>query len=409
MTTREFDVVVFGASGFVGRLIAAHLAEQAPQGTLIALAGRTPERLDEVRQGLPPAYRDISLLSADAGDQASLSALAKSARVVISTVGPYAQAGLGLVRACAEHGTHYLDLSGEVLFQRDSIQACDQAAQASGARIIHACGFDSVPSDLGVMLTAEKAKADGAGDLTQTVLNVRNVSGGYSGGTIASMKDQMVRAKDKEIARILVDPYALSPDRAAEPEPPGHINKVIIEISGRTRSWGAPFVMGAINEPVVRRSNALTGWSYGRCFRYREVTDTGTGRGGALTALAVANLLPAAGAAWRTPGLGGLLDKVLPKAGSGPSDKQLDAGRFKMEITAETTSGHAYATTVSAPYDPGYRGTAIMIGQAALALVAGDPELPERAGVLTPATALGHALVNRLRNHEFVLDSIRLP
>jgi len=216
---RELDVVVFGATGFVGRLVAGYLAGHAPGGVRIGLAGRSAHRLADVRAGLGAAASAWPLLTADSADPVSLAALARAARVVVSTVGPYRALGLALVQACAGAGTDYADLTGEVLFIRDSIDRCHDVAAAAGARIVHCCGFDSVPSDLGVLGLHQAARADDAGDLQDTTLVVMALRGGVSGGTLSSMMGQQaeVRASEQR-RRVVADPYALSPDRAAEPD-----------------------------------------------------------------------------------------------------------------------------------------------------------------------------------------------
>ena len=273
---RAFDIVVFGATGFVGKLVAAYLAAHAPAGTRIGLAGRSRERLQAARLALGAAAHDWPLLVADTADPTALDALVASTRVVATTVGPYARYGLPLVEACARHGTDYADLTGEVLFVRDCIDRYQQAAVGSGARIVHACGFDSIPSDLGVLLLHERAVAEGAGQLESTTL-VARMKGGVSGGTLDSLRAQVeaVRADGSRKA-ILADPYALSPDRAAEPDL-GPQGDGLVPAYDRSVGWTAPFVMAPYNTRIVRRSNALLGWAYGREFRYREVMGFGRG------------------------------------------------------------------------------------------------------------------------------------
>ena len=275
---RELDVVVFGATGFVGRLVAGYLAGHAPGGVRIGLAGRSERRLAEVRAGLGAAGSAWPLLLADSADPVSLAALARKARVVVTTVGPYRARGLALVQACAEAATDYADLTGEVLFIRDSIDSCHDAAAAAGARIVHCCGFDSVPSDLGALLLHHAARADGAGDMLDTTLAVTAMRGGLSGGTLASMMGQMEEMRaSAERRRVVQDPYALSPDRAAEPGLGDERDLGWARYDGELRMWTGPWAMAGINTRVVRRSNALQGWAYGRRFRYREVTGFGGG------------------------------------------------------------------------------------------------------------------------------------
>ena len=405
VATRDLDVVVFGATGFVGRLTAAYLARSAPHGTRIGLAGRSRERLEQVRADLGERAADWPLLVADTSDATALRALADATTAVATTVGPYAKYGLPLVRACAEAGTHYADLTGEVLFVRQSIDAADTTARASGARIVHACGFDSVPSDLGVLLTAERAREDGAGPLTDTTYVLVSAKGGASGGTIDSVRGMIDEARSSAPARrLLLDPYALSPDRAAEPDLPGERDSLTpTRVDGR---WTAPFVMASFNTRIVRRSNALEGWAYGRDFRYREVMGVGRSPVAPVLAGAVAAGIGGLLAGMALPPTRFLLDRVLPKPGEGPDEKARENGHFRVEVTASTTSGARYRTTVAAKGDPGYAATAVMLGESVLAL--GLDQLPPTAGVLTPASGIGRRLAERLRSAGFTLTTERL-
>ena len=283
---RTHDLVLYGATGFVGELTAAHLAGHAPPGARIALAGRSRERLAAVRARLPGPARDWPLVQADATDPASLAALAGATRVVVTTVGPYARYGLPLVEACARAGTHYADLTGEVLFVREAVDRYDALARESGARIVHACGYDSIPSDLAVLLLHERAAADGAGGLRDVRL-VATARGGLSGGTIDSIRAQVdTMRRDPAARRTAADPFALSPDRAAEPDTPQPSATGRPARTGDGR-WTAPFIMAAFNTRIVRRSNALQGWAYGRELRYSEVMGTGRGPLGAVAAAGV--------------------------------------------------------------------------------------------------------------------------
>ncbi len=390
----DLDVVVFGATGYVGKLVATHLAHAAPDGARIGLAGRSKDKLEHLRALLG---REWPLLVVDAAEPSSL---VESARVVCSTVGPYARYGWPLVEACARTGTDYLDLTGEVLFVRRVIDELDAVAAATGARLVPSCGFDSVPSDLAVLLLAEQAAADGEGTLTDTTL-VAGLRGGISGGTVDSLRTQVDEvAADPAHARLIADPYALSPDRAAEPtvtQPPdrGGVSRA------PDGTWTGPFVMAQYNSRVVRRSNALFDWAWGRGLRYQERMAFGSGLlGPALAAGAAATLAVA------EPALGfrptrTVLDRVLPRPGSGPSAETRARGWFRMDASTTTTTGARYEAVVGGKGDPGYAATAVMMGQSALCLA--FDELPERGGVLTPATALGEALVGRLRAQGFEL------
>ncbi|MEU9820574.1 saccharopine dehydrogenase family protein [Pseudonocardia alni] len=394
--TAPVDIALYGATGFVGGLIARHLVEHAPTGVRIALAGRSEAKLAATRAALPASARDWPLIVADAADPAATDRLAAGARVVLSTVGPYAKYGLGLVGSCARAGTHYADLTGEVLFVREAIDRFHDAARASGARIVHSCGYDSVPSDLGVFLAHRAAQADGAGGLTE-VRTVATMRGGVSGGTIDSLRGQLDTVRtDRDARRLAARPHSLSPDPSAEPTPsqPGDAGPPARLPDG---TWTAPFVMASYNTRIVRRSNALLDHAYGRGLRYGELQGCGRGVSGAVTAGVVTGGLGALVGAFMVPPIRPLLDRVLPAPGTGPSERTRERGWFRMDVRAETESGRRYRVRVSGPGDPGYGATAVMFGEAGLALALGGSALPDRAGCLTPATALGDVLVDRLR------------
>jgi short subunit dehydrogenase-like uncharacterized protein len=260
---REFDVVLFGATGFVGKLTAEYLSRAAGEELRIALAGRSQDKLERVRAQLGGPAAGWPLIVADSADQAAMADMAASTTAVATTVGPYRKYGVPLVEACARAGTHYADLTGEPLFIRETIERFDAVARDSGARVAHNCGFDSIPSDIGVLLLHEAA-----GELAETTLVVRRMKGGVSGGTLDSMRGQVdeVRA-DRSVLKVLGDPYALSPDRTAEPDLGPERDLRGAEYSAELHTWFGPFVMAPINTRVVRRSNALQQWAYGRRFR----------------------------------------------------------------------------------------------------------------------------------------------
>jgi len=387
------DVVVYGATGFVGVLVAEHLAAHAPAGTSIALAGRSASRLAEVRDRVG---RDWPVIVADAGDPAAMQRLAGEARVVLSTVGPYAKYGRHLVHACAAAGTDYVDLTGEVLFVRDSAAENHDLARSTGARIVHSCGFDSIPSDLGVHLLHAQAEADGAGPLTDTTLVVTRLRGGLSGGTIDSIRNQVDLLKqDPALRRLVADPYVLSPYRAKEPDLGRQPDLVTLrgeDVDPALRGRLAPFVMAPYNTRIVRRSNALRDWAYGRRFRYREAMRVG---GWPLLAQATKIGLGGVVLAFALPPTRFVADRLLPKPGEGPSERTRRTGHFTVDLFTTTESGKRYAARVRADGDPGYAATAVMISESALALALDSPSF--EGGVLTPATGIGDALVNRLR------------
>ncbi|WP_203999642.1 saccharopine dehydrogenase family protein [Virgisporangium aurantiacum] len=389
------DLVVYGATGFVGELVARHLATHAPAGTRIALAGRSATRLAETGHRLGV---DWPLIVADAGDPAAMDAMVEQARVIVTTVGPYAKYGRALAHACAAAGTDYVDLTGEVLFVRDSIDENHDLARRTGARIVHSCGFDSIPSDLGVHVLHRRVAADGEGDLTDTTLVVTSLRGGVSGGTIDSMRNQLdVMRKDKDKRRIALSPYSLSPDRAAEPDLGRQSDSDTIpaaEVIPGTKGRLAPFVMASYNTRIVRRSNALRDWAYGRRFRYREAMRV---RSSAL-ALATKAGLGALVVGMTLPPTRYVLDRVLPKPGTGPSERVQRTGHFTVVVFTTTSTGARYTARIKAKGDPGYAATAVMLGESGLALALDRDALPPSpGGVLTPATGIGDALVDRLR------------
>jgi short subunit dehydrogenase-like uncharacterized protein len=400
---REFDLLLVGATGFVGRLTAADLAQHAPPGVRVGLAGRSPERLAEVREGLPEPARAWPVLRVDLGDDAAVRDLAERTRVVATTAGPYLQLGLPLVTACADAGTSYADLTGEAVFVRRSIDAAHERAERSGARIVHSCGFDSVPSDLGVGLAAERAAEDGEGPLVDAVLHVRSARGGVSGGTIDSLRQMIIEAqRDEEARAITGDPWALVDDSSGRSYWSDPVHRGPLGIAHESDAgWQVPFVMGGFNRQIVFRSNALGGWPYGREFAYREVVDAGHGLPGLLgaTGIAVGGGALLAGL-WFGPSRM-LLDRLLPDPGQGPSEKTRQAGRFVIDVDARTTTGARYRTTIAVDLDPGYGATAVMLAESALSLAL--DELPSQAGVLTPMSALGGALAARLRTRGFTV------
>lgn len=403
---RELDLTLVGATGFVGRLVAEHLARAASPGLRIALAGRSLRRLATLREGLGEAAAAWPLVVVDVGDAESVRDLAERSRVVVTTVGPYQRHGLPLAAACARAGTDYADLTGEVLFVRELVEHCHEAARASGARLVVSCGFDSVPSDVAVHLLHRRAIADGAGDLADTTMRVRRLAGGLSGGTIDSMRLQLDRARhDRALRRVLADPGALSGGSpvAADPD----VTRPFRD--AETGDWDAPFVMAGYNTRLVRRSHALLaaehgGDGYGRRFRYREVMPTGRGASGRMRATGIAAAMSALVAAMATPGLRAVADRLLPSPGEGPSEERRRAGSFLMETTTRAADRRRYRAVVAAQGDPGYAATSVMLGEAGLALAVDGDRCSTEGGVLTPAVALGDVLVERLRRQGFTFD-----
>lgn len=406
---RELDVVVYGATGFVGKLLADYLARHAPADTRIGLAGRSRAKLEAVRGELPATAHDWPLLVADADDRPALEHMARSTTAVATTVGPYAKYGLGVVGACAASGTHYADLTGEVLFVRRCADEFDAAARATGARIVNSCGFDSIPSDLGVYETYLTSKALGDGGLGQTRLIVTGMRGGFSGGTIDSLRNQMAEMeRDPSLRRLVGDPYALSPDRAAEPS--GQAAAADRDAFGIGRDstlgvWTGPFIMASYNTRIVRRSNALLDHAYGPDFHYQEFMGFGSSPLGPVMAAGMVAGLGGLVAGMRFGPSRALLDRVLPSPGEGPGEEARRSGYFRMEVHAATDSGQPLRTKVAAQGDPGYAATAVMLGQSVLSLALDGDALPDRAGVLTPAVAMGRVLADRLRDAGFTIET----
>ncbi|MEU6832326.1 saccharopine dehydrogenase NADP-binding domain-containing protein [Nocardia beijingensis] len=402
--TREYDLVLFGATGFVGKLTAEYLVGAAPESARIALAGRSLDKLTAVRDGLGPKAAKWGLVVADSNDQAALDELAARTKVVVTTVGPYLRYGMPLVAACAGAGTHYADLTGEPLFIRDAIDAYQEQAAATGAKIVNSCGFDSIPSDLSVYQLYRRTVEDNTGELADTTL-VASLKGGVSGGTIDSGRAMMEAvAADPAKGKVLSHPYSLSPDKSMDPDVGRQSDQALSRASAIDPSldgWVSTFVMAAHNTKIVRRSNGLLGWVYGKNFRYREVMSAGKSRVAPLVAAGMAGGIVAgltAGALLSRAAAGRkLLDRVLPKPGTGPSEQARKSGWFSMKTFAHTTSGAKYVATFSGSGDPGYQATAVLLGESGLCLAFDTDKQPDLAGILTPAAAMGDALTERLR------------
>ncbi|MHA0288131.1 saccharopine dehydrogenase family protein [Mycobacterium sp. C3-094] len=412
---RDHDIVLYGATGFVGKLTALYLASAAGDAR-IALAGRSADRLLAVRETLPASAQSWPLITADASDPSSLAAMAASTRVVISTVGPYLRYGLPLVAACAAAGTDYTDLTGEPLFIRRAIDEYHKQAIDTGARIVHSCGFDSIPSDLTVFALYRQAEKDGAGQLGDTNYVVRRFAGGMSGGTIASMAElAREAAEDPESRRLLNDPYTLSPDRGAEPELGGQPDArwrrgrdIAPELDGY---WVGAFAMAVPNSRIVRRSNALLEYAYGRRFEYAEQMSLGKSVLAPLAAamatggnIAVVEL----GSRFLNRVPRSALERVLPKPGTGPSEQTRENGHYTVETYTTTSSGARYVARMSQQGDPGYKATSVLLSESALALATDRDKLSDLRGVLTPASAMGDALLGRFPAAGVSLDVTKL-
>lgn len=401
---RPLDLVVFGATSFVGQILCRYLVERhGTEGPMRwAIAGRSAAKLATVAADTGATVEQIVV---DASDHDGLADLAASARVVVSTVGPYALYGSPLVAAVAAAGTDYCDLTGETQWMRRMIDAHQGDAEASGARIVHACGFDSIPSDLGVWFTQQRAIEAFGAPCTKIDMRVQAMKGGASGGTMASMVNVLEEAAaDPALRKLLADPYVLVPaDQRSGPRQPAVMRPARDPNSDQ---WLAPFVMAAVNTRVVHRSHALLGRPWGPDFRYREAMATGSGPVGAAKA---GGLTAGLGAGMGLGALGPtrrLIAKVVPKPGTGPSPEAQEAGFFDLRFTGTTAAGEQIYTQVTGDRDPGYGSTAKMLGEAAAALLDLAPA-DLGGGFWTPASALGDRLVERLEAHAGLQFAVR--
>ena len=391
-----FDLIVFGATGFTGRLVAEYLNTTCRVGKAVswAIAGRNLDKLAQVRE-LIGAAPTLPLIQADATDAASLAGLVAQTRAVISTVGPYQLHGQALVTACARAGTDYVDLCGEPGWMARMIALLDVPARASGARIVFSCGFDSIPFDLGVVFLQDEGQRRFGVPFSRVRGRVRLMKGGFSGGTMASaMATFEAAGRDPALARTLADPFALTPGFRGPPQP----DSDAAQYDTVARSWTAPFIMATINTKNVHRTHALRGHPWGTGFVYDERMLTGDGTGGRRRARVMART-----ARLQTALLGfgparGLLRRfVLPKPGEGPSLRERETGRFELLFIGETADGRSLRAAVTGDRDPGYGSTAKMITESALCLVEQVDRSMASGGVWTPGAAMGLALVRRLQ------------
>jgi short subunit dehydrogenase-like uncharacterized protein len=375
----KFDIVVYGASGFTGQLVAEYLASRHGGGDLAwAMAGRSLDKLAAVRDAIG-APADTPLLSADAGDPASLNAMLAQTRAVLTTVGPYQLYGSDLVAACAATGTDYLDLCGEPVWMRRMIDAHHATAQSSGARIVFSCGFDSIPFELGVFFLQKTAKAEFGAPVSRVKGRVRRMKGTFSGGTAASVKATFAAAaKDLSLVSLLKNPFALTPGFDGPKQPPG--NKPVHDDD--LGMWAAPFVMSTINTRNVHRSNLLMGFPYGRDFVYDEMMLAGSGEKGE----AMARAIVAANAEMGGPG--------GPQPGEGPSKHERETGFYDVLFVGLAADGRQVRVAVRGDRDPGYGSTSKMIAECAICLERDMPDLA--GGIWTPGAAMGDRLIKRL-------------
>lgn len=380
--TKELDIIIYGATGYTGRLVCEYMWQQYGHDVSSvnwAMAGRSLDKLEQVRDALGISS-GVPLIVADASSTSSMDSLAQRAHVVATTVGPYQLYGSDLVRACAESGTDYVDLCGEPAWMHEMIDAYGETARASGARIVFSCGFDSIPFDLGVLFLQQTAQEKIGGPVSRIKGRVRSMQGTFSGGTLASFKATMAAAAKKpEMIGVLMDPFALTQDFSG-PEQPSGLAPIFDE---ELDSWSAPFIMATINTKNIHRSNLLLGHTYGTDFVYDEMLLTGPGDSGEAVAKAVAE------------------DKSMAenpiKPGEGPSKEERDSGFYEVLFAGSNGDGKTVSVSVRGDKDPGYGSTSKMIAESAVCLLLNrDTEL---RGILTPASALGSLLIDRLQKN----------
>jgi len=383
MSSSKFDIVVYGATGFTGQLVAEYLAAHYKGDSSLkwAMAGRSKDKLAAVRDAIG-APSDTPLIVADAGDPASLQAMVAQTKAVISTVGPYLLYGNELLSACVAAGVDYFDLCGEPIWMRQKIEQHEAEAKRSGARIVFSCGYDSLPFELGVFCAQEEAKKAFGAPAARVKGRVREMTGTVSGGTAASMR-AIIEAtmKDLSLVSMLRDPFVLTPGFDGPKQPPG--NRPVFDED--LDAWTAPFVMANINTRNVHRSNMLLGFPYGRDFVYDEMVVTGPGEQGE----AIAKKVMAAN--------NKLSGVDVPKPGEGPSKEERENGSYDLLFVAIAPDGKQARAVVKGDRDPGYGSTSKMIAECAICLLRDTPDVP--AGIWTPGAAMQHKLIKRLTDH----------
>lgn len=406
---QQYDIVLFGATSFVGEILTGYMLEKYPLNGKLkwAIAGRSDSKLEKLKASFGEVATALPSIVADTGNTASIESLVASTKVIISTVGPYALYGEPVIKACVTIGTDYCDLTGEPQWIKKMVDRYEDAAKISGARIVHSCGFDSIPSDLGVYFLQEAAKQRFGQYCSSVKMRVKTMKGAASGGTVASMMNMIKEATtDKELRKLLVNPYALCP-----PDHPFTAKQTDLKTpayDSDMQAWVAPFVMAAINIRIVHRTNSLLGNQYGEDFLYDEAMITGK------------SILGGVGAAAFSAGMGGfmlaavippsrwLMEKtILPKPGEGPSPKAQLAGHYDLRFVGKTADKQEIRCTVTGDRDPGYGSTAKMLGQSAVCLIEDIAKEDKCGGFWTPASIFGNKIIERLEQHaglSFTID-----
>ena len=394
----NYDLIIWGATGFTGQLVAEYLLQQYGVGQTLnwAIAGRSRQKLEELCDKLEE--EDLPILTADSHDAASLKALVKQTKVICSTVGPYARHGSELVAACVENGVDYCDLTGEVQWIRRMIDQHHEKAKNNGVKIVHCCGFDSIPSDMGVFFLQQSAKEKYGQYCQHIKLRVKAAKGGPSGGTIASLNNVLEEAQqDPSVFQILENPYSLNPKGEQSGNDLPDLDSAAFDKD--FNAWIGPFIMAAINTKVVRRSHALAGYPYGKDFMYDEATLCGPGLSGRIKAQVLASAISVMSGGSPNSLLKKTADFFLPKPGEGPSKIQRETGFYNLALFGKMKNGLSIKGKVKGDRDPGYGSTSKMLGESAVCLAKDRDTLPKTSGVLTPSIAMGNLLLERLEQN----------
>ena len=394
--SREFDIIVWGASGFTGRLVVLYLFNKygATGDLKWAMGGRNLTKLEKVRDEV--ADKNIPLVIADISDKVSLLKMVDRTKVICTTVGPYAKYGSNLVEACIESHIHYCDLAGEVQWMHKMINNHHKTAKINGSKIVHTCGFDSIPSDMGVYFIQRESK-DKIGILAQEIkMRVAAISGGISGGTYASLSRVLEEAqKDKMLYKVLTNPYGLNPSNSQLGKDKSDLKRVIFD--NASQSWIGPFIMASINTKVVRRSNFLSSYSYGKSFRYDEGTIFGKGLfgriKGILSTIPIGLIMSAKHGSLLKKGL----DAFFPTPGEGPTREKIEKGFYNLRFYITLEDGSNAFAKVTGDMDPGYGSSSKMLAESAVCLA--KDKLPNTSGILTPSVAMGDSLLIRLEKN----------
>ncbi len=394
--SREFDIIVWGASGFTGRLVVLYLFNKyGVTGDLKwAMGGRNLIKLKKVRDEV--ANKDVPLIIADSDDKVSLMNMVNRTKVICTTVGPYAKYGSNLVEACIKSHIHYCDLAGEVQWIHKMINNHHSSAIINGSKIVHTCGFDSIPSDMGVYFIQRESKDKKGIKALEIKMRVAALSGGISGGTYASLSRVLEESqRDKMVYKVLINPYGLNPLEDQFGEDKSDLKSVIFD--NASQSWIGPFVMASINTKVVRRSNSLSNHSYGKNFRYDEGTIFGKGLFGRIKGIISTVLIGLIMYAKHGSLLKKVLDRFFPNPGEGPTSKKIEKGFYNLRFYITLEDGSNAFAKVTGDMDPGYGSTSKMLAESAVCLA--KDKLPNKSGVLTPSVAMGNSLLTRLEKN----------